>query len=122
MSPRGLRSDSGGIARGGGSFDREDRFLQAEESLPETMNVRSLKSSAEEEKSQLQTNKQEVVITRKVTLIELIALQTTNGSWPASALPTLQAFFKQQLASNLPPDVLCTIAALYVLEEFFADK
>jgi len=63
-----------------------------------------------------------VEVKRKVTLIELIALQTTNGSWPASALPTLQAFFKLQLTNNLPPEVLCTIAALYVLEEFFTDK
>ena len=63
-----------------------------------------------------------MVVKRKVTLIELIALQTANGFWPASALPTLQCFFGLKLASNLPPEVLCTIAALYVLEEFFADK
>jgi hypothetical protein len=54
-------------------------------------------------------------------LIELIALQSANGFWPASALTALQAFFSETLTSNLPAEVLCTIAALYVLEEFFAD-
>ena len=61
-------------------------------------------------------------VKRKLTLIELIGLQTANGFWPASALPSLQSFFGLTLTSNLPVDILCTIAALFVLEEFFAEK
>ena len=49
-------------------------------------------------------------------------MQTAEGFWKASALPALQAFFSQTLPSHLPPEVICTIAALYVLEEFFGDQ
>jgi hypothetical protein len=34
----------------------------------------------------------------------------------------LQTFFKQQLPTHLQVEVQCTLAALFVLEEFFADR
>jgi len=38
------------------------------------------------------------------------------------SLPSLQTFFKQPLPNHLSVEIICTLAALLVLEEFFADK
>jgi hypothetical protein len=53
---------------------------------------------------------------------ELIAFQSAEGLWQENALLSLKVFFKKDLISKLSPKLLCTVAALLVLEEFFADR
>ena len=55
-------------------------------------------------------------------LIELIKFQTADGYWQASALAKLQSFFKLSLPTHLPIEIICTLAALLVLEDFFDDQ
>jgi hypothetical protein len=50
---------------------------------------------------------------------DLLAQQSSEGFWHASALAMLQQFFSQKLPSHLPAQTLCTLAALCVLEMFF---
>ena len=52
----------------------------------------------------------------------LIALQSAAGFWQASSLLVLQKFFKQTLPNHLSIEVVCTLAALLVLEECFSDR
>jgi hypothetical protein len=61
-------------------------------------------------------------VPKKPTFSELIAFQSTEGFWQASSLSFLQTYFAHQLPSHLPVEVICTIAALLVLEELFADR
>ena len=58
----------------------------------------------------------------KPTLSQILALQSAEGFWHASALPLLEYFFRLPLPVDYSPEVLTTIAALYVLEEFFGEK
>ena len=65
-------------------------------------------------------SKQAVASPAKPLIQEVISFQTTEGFWQDQALATLQKFFKQKLPGNKVH--LCTLAALVVLETFFADK
>ena len=59
---------------------------------------------------------------KKPDFNEFIALQSTQGFWQASSLSDLQKFFKSQLPTHLSTEVICTLAALIILEQFFADR
>ena len=48
-------------------------------------------------------------------------MQTADGFWVATSLAKLQSFFKQPLPSHLAVEIICTLAAILVLEEFFID-
>jgi hypothetical protein len=50
---------------------------------------------------------------------ELIALQTSQGYWKPESRELLQRFFAKPLPQGMPDIVLCTLAALYVLESVF---
>ena len=53
---------------------------------------------------------------------ELISLQTSQGNWNATSRNLIEKFFAKPLPKGSSDDVLCTIAALCVLESFFIDK
>jgi hypothetical protein len=57
--------------------------------------------------------------TKKPSFSELIAFQSTEGFWQARSLACLQTFFSITLPTHLILEVICTLAALLVLEEFF---
>ena len=60
--------------------------------------------------------------TIRISFNELIAMQTADGFWQTGSLAKLQAFFKSPLPTHLSTEIICTIAALIVLEEFFSDQ
>jgi hypothetical protein len=65
-------------------------------------------------------SKKAITTETKPLFKEVIAFQTTEGFWQDQALATLQKFFKQKLPAKKA--YLCTLAALVILETFFADK
>jgi hypothetical protein len=59
---------------------------------------------------------------KKPEFAEFVALQSTQGFWQVTSLSDLQKFFKSQLPTHLESEVICTLAALIILEQFFADR
>ena len=53
---------------------------------------------------------------------ELISLQTSKGYWKPESRELLQRFFAQPLPQGISDIILCTLAALCVLESLFQDK
>ena len=53
---------------------------------------------------------------------ELVSLQTSLGNWNATSLFLIQKFFVKPLPKCSSYDVLCTLAALCVLESLFLEK
>jgi len=50
---------------------------------------------------------------------ELISLQTSKGYWKPESRELLQRFFAQPLPQGISDIILCTLAALCVLESLF---
>ena len=57
----------------------------------------------------------------KPQLSELLGCLSSQGNWLARSRPILQRFFSQSLPQDLDEVILCTLAALFVLQEWFKD-
>ena len=57
----------------------------------------------------------------KPQLSELLECLSSQGNWLPRSRPILQRFFSQSLPQDLDEVILCTLAALFVLQEWFKD-
>ena len=58
----------------------------------------------------------------KPSFKDLISLQASQGNWLPTSRSMLQRFFAQTLPQGLSELILCTLAALCVLESVFQDR
>ncbi len=72
--------------------------------------------------TKLFVNTDPVVKTTKPQFNALISLQTSQGNWNATSRSLIEKFFTKELPKGSSDDVLCTLAALCVLESLFNDK
>jgi len=108
------------------SQDEFDRVPQSEQrrsrdyQSPQTHPMMQADSRSDEDSKILRP--MPVVSLPKPQFNELKALQTTQGNWKPDSRELLQRFFAKPLPQGMPDTVLCTLAALCVLEIVFKDE
>ena len=108
-SPQNDRS--AGVERFAGNDDSDEIDYRKKSSQS-----KSKPKFVEEHKSEEEASDQ------KLTLNKLIGFQSSEGFWKADSLPQLQKFFTQKLPSHLDSKLICTLAALCILQQFFEDR